>query len=90
MSYVVFTCRSIWKARCDVIFNSWKPSPSQIVLAISLVASYFLEACSGVSSGCVSSSPRVRITTHWSPPGHGVMKVMLVGIGWMGTTILVS
>lgn len=44
MSYIAFLCWLIWKARCDVVFNSRFSSPSRTVLSIANGSSTFLDA----------------------------------------------
>ncbi|KAM1077774.1 hypothetical protein ACFX15_024423 [Malus domestica] len=75
LSYVAFTCWHIWKARCALIFNQKKPSPQQLILAISNSVGSFLEA-SCAPMGLVRSSPPVSPSLdRWSPPYAPFWKV---------------
>ncbi|KAM1294906.1 hypothetical protein ACFX1Q_015702 [Malus domestica] len=75
LSYAAFTCWHIWKARCALIFNQKKPSPQQLILAISNSVGSFLEA-SCAPMGLVRSSPPVSPSLdRWSPPYAPFWKV---------------
>ena len=83
MAYITFTCWSIWKARCEAVFNSRQPSPGRTILAVSMVVSSFIEANSGIgnSQGLLNVVPYVP--SQWSPPANGVLKVN-VDANWKG------
>ncbi|XP_070682474.1 uncharacterized protein [Malus domestica] len=79
LAYIAFTFWSIWKARCEVVFNSRQPSPERIILVVSMAASSFLEVCSDLGNTRIMVNERPNGSSGWFPPANGVVK-MNVGL----------
>lgn len=60
MSYIAFSCWSIWKARCDEVFNLRISSSTRTVRAIENASFAFLEAYSREQALRVSEGNDVR------------------------------
>lgn len=89
MLCIAFLCWSIWKARCDGVFNSRLSSPSYTLLSIANASSTFLDAqsevqLSGFQRGLVLGLGNL---THLEslglmlmPVGNGLMVVVILGL----------
>ncbi|CAL9007008.1 unnamed protein product [Prunus brigantina] len=75
LTNISFLLWSIWKARCQFIFEGCKPEPTRVLQMANSAAGDFLKACLPSNSTGITHTEVLSNQSHWTPPRIGWIKV---------------
>ncbi|CAL9026778.1 unnamed protein product, partial [Prunus brigantina] len=70
-----FLLWSIWKARCQFIFEGCKPEPTRVLQMANSAAGDFFKACLPSNSTGITHTEVLSNQSPWTPPRIGWIKV---------------
>ncbi|CAB4283167.1 unnamed protein product [Prunus armeniaca] len=75
LTNISFLMWSIWKARCQFIFDGCKPEPIRVLQMANSANRDFLEACLPLNSIGITKREVLPTQSHWTPHSLGWTKV---------------
>ncbi|XP_070672100.1 uncharacterized protein [Malus domestica] len=74
-SYVAFTCWSIWKARCNFVFNQVPINPMSVLREVAFAVGSYWEAGGFLQIGRLVVPARQILVPRWIPPTSPFIKI---------------